>query len=185
MAPASADQLMALRRRWRMIAIVALLVPALAGAALTLMPARYTATGILLYDPAGAAPPGTALEVGGDDTPDEDAITASQSAIITSLPAAAALAQALHLAARPEFNAALRRRSWIGAIMSRLHRQPAEVPSNAVALAAQRALAVNVISGSRILSVSFTSRDPALAAAGANFAMQNYLDHQRLHPSRI
>jgi polysaccharide biosynthesis transport protein len=40
-------------------------------------------------------------------------------------------------------------------------------------------LAVNVLSGSRILSVSFTSRDPALAAAAANLAMQLYLDHQR------
>ena len=89
MAPALADQWMALRRRWRMIAVIALLVPCLAGATLSLMPARYTAMGILLYDPGNAAPPGTALEAGGANAPDEDAITASKSAIISSLPAAA------------------------------------------------------------------------------------------------
>jgi succinoglycan biosynthesis transport protein ExoP len=177
--PPLVDQLLALRRRWRLIFLTTLLVPALAGAALTRMPARYTASGVLLYDPADAAPPGTALEVGGDDTPDEDAITASQSAIITSLPAATALATALNLAARPEFNAALRHPSWISSLLDRLRKRPAVAHSNAVALAAQRALAVNILSGSRILSVSFTSRDPALAAAGVNFAMQHYLDHQR------
>jgi capsular exopolysaccharide synthesis family protein len=178
LAPPLVDQLMALRRRWRRILFVTLLLPALACAVLIWMPARYTASGILLYDPAGAAPPGSTL-TGGEDTPDEDAITASQSAIITSLPAVTALAAQLDLAARPEFNAALRQRSWLQRLRSHWRTQRNAAQSNAVALATQRALAVNVLSGSRILSVSFSSRDPALAAAGANSAMQQYLRHQR------
>ena len=178
-APTLIDQLLALRRRWRLIFLLTLLVPGLAGIVLSRMPNRYTALGVLLYDPADASPPGTALQVGGDDTPDEDAITASQSAIITSLPAAVAMAASLHLAARPEFNAALRGRGLVARLLGRWRHRPAIAPANAVALAVQRALAVNVLSGSRVLSVSFTSRDPALAASGANFAMQHYLDHQR------
>jgi capsular exopolysaccharide synthesis family protein len=178
MAPPLVDQLMALRRRWRRILFVTLLLPALACAVLIGMPARYTATGILLYDPAGAAPPGSAL-AGAVDAPDEDAITASQSAIITSLPAVTALAAQLDLAALPEFNAALRQRSWLQRFCSLWQTHRTAPQSNAVALAAQKALAVNVLSGSRILSVSFSSRDPVLAAAGANFAMQQYLRHQR------
>ena len=52
------DQLLAFRRRWRMILAVTLLLPALALLALSRMPPHYTATGILLYDPADSAPPG-------------------------------------------------------------------------------------------------------------------------------
>jgi polysaccharide biosynthesis transport protein len=173
------DQMMALRRRWRLIFLVTLLVPGLVGLALLRMPERYAATGILLYDPADAAPPGTSVEIGGADVPDEDAITASQSAIITSLPAVAALTDRLDLAARPEFNAALRQRSYFARLRDFWQMRPKAGQADSVALAAQQALAVNVLSGSRILSVSFTSRDPALAAAAANLAMQLYLDHQR------
>jgi capsular exopolysaccharide synthesis family protein len=178
-APALLDQVMALRRRWRLIALVSLLVPGLTGIALLKMPTRYTATGILLYDPADAAPPGSSLEPGGANAADEDAITASQAAIITSLPAVAALVARLGLTTRPEFNAGLRHPSALARLLAHLQSRPAAALSNHVVLAAQQALAVNVLPGSRILSVSFTSRDPALAAAGANLTMQLYLEHQR------
>jgi succinoglycan biosynthesis transport protein ExoP len=178
-APSLLDQLMALRRRWRLILVMTLVVPGLVGIALLRMPACYTATGILLYDPADASPPGTAFEAAGSEAPDEDAITESQSAIITSLPAATALAQQLHLRVLPEFNAVLRAKPWFTGIIPGWPRQR-QIPDAArVALTVQRALAVNVLSGSRILSVSFTSRDPAVAAAGANLAMQLYFDHER------
>jgi capsular exopolysaccharide synthesis family protein len=177
-APALLDQVMALRRRWRLIFLVTFLVPGLAGTALLKMPTRYTATGILLYDPADAAPPGSSPAFGGANAADEDAITASQTAIITSLPAVAALVARLDLAARPEFNTALRRQSWLARRLADFRKRPA-AQSNSVVLAVQQALAVNVLPGSRILSVSFTSRDPALAAAAANLTMQLYLEHQR------
>ena len=57
-APVLADQLLVLRRRWRLILAVSLAVPALALAAMLFSPASYTATGIVLYDPASAAIPG-------------------------------------------------------------------------------------------------------------------------------
>ena len=178
-SPALLDQVMALRRRWRLIFLVTLLVPGLTGIALLKMPTRYTATGILLYDPADAAPPGSSPEIGSANAADEDAITASQAAIISSLPAVAKLVARLDLTTRPEFNATLRQQSWLTRVLAHLQSRPASARSNNVVLAAQQALAVNVLSGSRILSVSFTSRDPALAAAGANLTMQLYLEHQR------
>ena len=48
-----------------------------------------------------------------------------------------------------------------------------------LAQAVLRRLDVAVLPGSRILTVSFTSRDPQLAAAAANLAMQLYLNHER------
>ncbi len=177
-APALLDQIMALRRRWRLIFLATLLVPGLAGIGLLKMPTHYTATGILLYDPADAAPPGSSPEIEGANATDEDAITASQTAIITSSPAVAALVARLDLTARPEFNAALRHPSWLARRLAYFRKPPASAQSNVV-LAAQQALAVNVLAGSRILSVSFTSCDPTLAAAAANLTMQLYLEHQR------
>lgn len=171
------EQLLALRRRWRMILLTALLLPALTALVLAGMPPRYTATGILLYDPADSAPPGGTPNPDVDSL-DQDAVTASQGAIITSLPSVRLLARRLHLAARPEFNPALKHLPWPLLLLHGWRSRPGP-GSGGVALAAQKALSVNVLSGSRVLSVSFTSQDPALAAAGANLAMQLYLDHER------
>ncbi len=138
------------------------------------MPATYTATGILLYDPDSATPPGGPPN-GAMDAQNQDAITESQSAVIASLPAARLMASQLNLARLPEYRATLASRLWPFRILSR----PA--PPDPVALAAQvrRNLAVTIVPGSRILAVSFSSTDPALAAQGANLAMQIYLDHER------
>jgi capsular exopolysaccharide synthesis family protein len=169
-----AEQLLTLRRRWRIIFCAAVLMPGLAGAALSLLPKNYTATGILLYDPAGAAPPGDNNAY--FENQDEDAIIASQSAILTSLPAARTLAAQLNLAQNPAFNPALRRRPWY-AFWPAL---PAAKPGpDAVALAARAALSVTVPPNSRILAVSFTGPEQNLAAAAANLAMRLYLNQQR------
>jgi succinoglycan biosynthesis transport protein ExoP len=172
------DQLAALRRRWRMILSITLLLPVLAGLALSRMPPRYTATGILLYDPADSAPPG---ELGDPDINalDQDAITESQGAIITSLPSATALAEQLNLSARPEFNATLRHHPWFVSLFVKTTASDTKSQTENVALAAQKALSVDVLSGSRVLAVNFNSLDPVLAAAGANLAMQLYVDHER------
>jgi capsular exopolysaccharide synthesis family protein len=141
------------------------------------MPARYTATGIVLYDPAGAAPPGNNTTL--LDDRDEDAIVASQSAIITSLPAARALAAQLNLAQNPAFNPALRPPSWLSRLLPAAWRaRPAPGPDSA-ALAVRQALRVTVLPNSRVLAISFTGGDPALAASAANLAMQLYLTQQR------
>ncbi len=173
------DQLLALRRRWRMILLVTLLLSAIAALILSGIPPRYTATGILLYDPADSLPPGN-LPSPNITSMDEDAITASQGAIITSLPSAALLASRLNISVRPEFNPALRRKGWFGRLLQRwFHVAPIKSSTGRVALKVQKALAVNILPGSRVISVSFSSRDPGLAAAGANLAMQLYLEHER------
>lgn len=167
-APGLAEQLLSLRRRWRIILACTLLIPGLAGAALLHMPVTYTATGILLYDPDSAVVPGDAA-ASPEDAQNQDAITASQSAVIASLPAARMLATQLNLASRPEYS---NHGSW----PFRNHTAP---DADTVAQAARRNLNVAVLPGSRVLSVSFTSTDPALAANAANLAMQIYLDHER------
>lgn len=173
-APALADQLLALRRRWRLILAATLAVPALAAAFMLLSPADYTATGIVLYDPASAAIPGDSDNLP-QNSANEDAVTASQAAIIASLPAATQIAQQLNLITLPEFNPSLRPRHFPFSLL------PAPKPPDAAAVAQDvlRALDVNVMPGSRVLTVSFSSRDPALAAAAANLAMQLYLRHER------
>jgi len=175
-----AEQLLTLRRRWRLIFCAAALVPALAILLLALTPPRYTATGILLYDPAGAAPPGD--NAGLMDDRDEDAVVASQSAIIASLPAARAMAGQLQLAQNPAFNPALRRPPWppwLSGLLPEAWKEAPKPGPDSVALAVRQALRVAVLPGSRVLVISFTDGDANLAAAAANLAMQLYLAQQR------
>jgi capsular exopolysaccharide synthesis family protein len=175
-----AEQLLTLRRRWRLILCAAALLPSLACLLLSLLPPRYTATGILFYDPAGAAPPGD--NTGLIDEQDEDAVVASQSAIITSLPAARAIAAQLDLAQDPTFNPALRRLPWplwLSGLLPATWKAAPKPGPDAAALAVRQALNVAVLPDSRVLAISFTGGDPNLAAAAANLAMQLYLTEQR------
>jgi capsular exopolysaccharide synthesis family protein len=155
------------------LVLAVLLVPAAAWVALGQIATPYTATGIMLYDPAGAAPPG-------DLPPDlgalvSNSVVASQAAIIDSLPAARELTVRLHLAGDPEFDPAARRHIWTG--WWPLHPKP--IDPDAVASRVRAALAVSVPPSSNVLTVSFTSRDPALSAAAVNLAMQLYLGQER------
>ena len=168
-APGLAEQLLVLRRRWRVVFGTTGLVIFITCLLLGPMSARYTATGVLLYDPQNA------LAAGGDPAAppvgqlNEAAVTASQIEVIDSLPAAAALADRLHLAQRPEFNPALRH-SLLGS---------RAVDPAAVVARVRRALDVSVVPDSRVMTVSFTSDNAAVATEAANIAMQLYLDHER------
>jgi capsular exopolysaccharide synthesis family protein len=172
--PGLADQLLALRRRWRIILLATLLVPGVTGLVLAWQTPAYTATGILLYDPDNAFIPGDATSPTAD-AQNEDAVTASQSAVIASLPSATALAAQLSLAALPEYNASFRRIPWPLSLL--LHPRPPGAA--ALADAVRHRLSVAVLPGSRVLTVAYTSTDPTLAANAANLAMQLYLDHER------
>lgn len=178
MVPASriglADQLLGLRRRWPVILAATLALPFLVGAVEWCLPVTYTATGTLLYDPAAAAIPGD-LSSPLADIQNNDAATASQAAVIDSLPAALALSSRLHAVSLPVFNPALVAPRWP---FSLLHRAAAPGQATLAGMIA-RALNVAVLPGSRVLSVSFTSTDPAVAAQAANLAMRIYIDHQR------
>ncbi len=171
--PPLADQLLVFRRRWRVVLACGLSLPAIALAVLLTRPALYTATGIVLYAPENAAVPGDNTNIP-QDAANEDEITASQAEIIASLPAAQQIVRRLNLATVPEFNPSLRRHGLLAWLL------PAKpLAPNAVAQNVQRALSVNVLPGSHILTVSFTSRDPELSADAANLAMRLYLDHER------
>jgi capsular exopolysaccharide synthesis family protein len=171
--PGLAEQLLPLRRRWRVILACCLLVPGLTLAVLLKMPVAYTATGVLLYDPSSAKVPGdsTSSVLDGEN---QDSITASQSAVIASLPAAAAIAAQLNLAAVPELAPRAARFPF-----SLLHPQAPAPDHEALAEAVRNRLAVSVMPGSRVLTVSFTSTDPSLAAAVVNAAMGHYITHER------
>ncbi len=146
------SQLAMLRRHWRLILWSMLLVPGAVGVAVLRMTPQYTAIGSMLYDPSAALPPEDNRS-NVPDTLDEDALTASQAAIITSGPVLTALSDQLKLAGRPEFQA------------------------NPQRIAA--AMTVTMVPNSRVLNIAFTSKDPALSAAAVNLAMQLYLQHER------
>src|ERR1700734_474500 len=99
--PSLAEQFLCLRRRWRIVLGCTLAVFGLTSCVLAHLPLTYTATGILLYAPEDATVPDRAPQ---PVTPDEDAVTASQTAVIASLPAARALVTQLDLAAQPGFS---------------------------------------------------------------------------------
>lgn len=172
--PTFAEQMLMLRRHWRLILACTILIPALAALVLAALPARYSAKGILLYDPAAASLPGSAATAPGNAL-DEDEITASQGAIIASLPTAAAIAQTLDLAQNPDFNHALRPRPFPLSLLPR----PAALNAAQLAAEIQNRLGISVLPGSRVISVSFAARSPQLAANAANLAMQLYLNHER------
>ena len=170
--PSLAAQLLCLRRRWRIVLGCTLAVFGLTSSVLAHLPLTYTATGILLYAPEDATVPDRAsLPV----MQDEDAVTASQTAVIASLPAARALVTQLNLAAQPGFGHARKPAPWP---LSLLEGRGAP-DADALAAAARRALQVAVVPGSDVLTVSFTAENPALAAAAVNLAMRLYLDHER------
>jgi capsular exopolysaccharide synthesis family protein len=177
--PSMADQWLVARRRWRVILATTGLVVCLTCLALAQMTPRYTASGILLYDPESTAIPGDPLAVPDQAAINEDAVTASQAAVIASLPAARELAARLNLAAVPEFNPARRGVPWPLSALPPRWLPARNADPDAAAAAARRALAVSVLPESRVITVAFTASDPALAAAAANLAMSIYLDHER------
>lgn len=167
------EQILLLRRRWLTFLLAALLVPATAWVILGLVGPQYTAMGIMLYDPVGAAPPGDLPQ----DLPAlvSNAVVTSQAAIIDSLPAARRLAAALDLADDPGFNPRLKRHFWSGWLPERA--RPAD--PDALADIVRDSLSVTVPPDSNVLTVAFTSGNPQLSAAAANMAMQIYLGQER------
>ena len=171
-----ADLLLTLRRRWRLIAAIAIILPALTLLGLRRIAPRYQAQGTLLYAPVDFAP--KLLQGVITANPGTDAVMASQAAIIRSLPIINGLIKTLHLAQRPAFNPALAPppawRRWLG--YQAIKAKPS--PDTIIAITEQ-ALNVMAVPNSRVIEVIFTSTDPVLAAKAVNLVMRLYLDHQR------
>ncbi|WP_419758231.1 GumC family protein [Acidisoma sp.] len=149
------------RQLWTIV-IPMLLMPALGFVAVSRMPLLYTATGTVIYDPAGYAP--EVLQSILKTDPTTDAVVASQGAILASLSIAHRVSLDLDLGHQPGFT-------------SRPHSSPA---ARSLLLDAQvlRSIAVVPINDSRVFAVSFTARNPMIAAAVTNRIMDLYLADQ-------
>jgi polysaccharide biosynthesis transport protein len=162
-APAGADQLRgAVARQLWMIVVPFLLAPVIGFLAVSRMPMLYTAIGTVIYDPAGYTP--EVLQSILKTDPTTDTVVASQGAILASLSIAHRVAVNLDLADQPGF-------------ASPPNTPPAQ---RSLMLDAKvlRAIAVSPVNDSRVFAVSFTARNPWLAAAAANEIMDLYLADQ-------
>jgi len=161
--PAVAEQLRGViaRQLW-MIVIPLLLTPALGFLAVSRMPMLYTATGTVIYDPAGYTP--EVLQSILKSDPTTDTVVASQGAILASLFIAHRVAGDLKLGSQAGF-------------ASPPDMAPAQ-QSLMLDAAVLRAIAVTPVNDSRVFAVSFTARNPVLAADVTNKIMDLYLADQ-------
>ncbi len=149
------------RQLWALL-LPALLIPALGFLAVARMPTLYTATGTVIYDPAGYTP--DVLQSILKTDPTTDTVVASQGAILGSLSIAHRVAVSLDLADQPGF--------------ASRQRLPENERALALDAAVLRATSVTTVDDSRVFAVSFTARDAALAAAAVNRIMDLYLADQ-------
>ncbi len=179
--------LMMLRRRIVPLLACAVVIPGLAWIALHQTTPRYTATGTLIYDPNEYKPRELQSILRVDPT--TQAIMASQAEVLRGLRSIERVADQLDLFGKPEFNPARRPASTLARLANWARRRvglrvpeppdpTAEPARNAVLLATQQALEVQPVSGSRVLEVSFTSADPALAASVVNRVIDVYIRDQ-------
>jgi capsular exopolysaccharide synthesis family protein len=165
------------------------LVPLVAAIAVHRAVPRYTATGTVMLESSAYAVQELQSILRTD--PASDAVMASQAEIVRSSRLAERLLDRMALGEREEFNPALRPPSGLERLGTRLRdwlapsrAAPAAAPELALASrealiqAAQNAIAVQTVRSSRVMTVSFTSEDRALAARAANFVMELYLADQ-------
>jgi capsular exopolysaccharide synthesis family protein len=171
------------RRKWPFLAST-VLCPLLAFIALSQLTPNYTASGTLLYDAAeyNVRELQSILRV----DPITDAVMATQAEVLRGMPVVEQVATRLNLFANPDFNPALRPQPWLRRAFHRMVGAadvtvpdimgPQLDPSrNATLAAVHAALVVTPLKASHVLEVSFTARDPVLAAAAANHAMDAYV----------
>ena len=177
------------RRRWMFLGC-ALLIPLCALLIIRQATPRYTASGMLLYEPSEYKAREMQSILQADPT--TEAVMASQAEILHSLHIAERVATQINLFSNPKFDAALRppgiaRRvfnrvsAWLGADVTPPHDimgpSPDDNRTNTL-LAVQGALEAHTVKFSRVLEVSFTAQDRLVAAAAANQAMDVYIKDQ-------
>ena len=178
------------RRKWLLLASI-LLCPLLAYVAITQLTPRYTATGTLLYDASEYRL--RELQSIQRVDPITDAVMTSQAEVLRGLPVVEQVMNRLNLLTNPEFNVALRPRSWLQRMFAAIQGMlsaPGPPPDgelsgpqldpdrNATLSAVQTALTVTPVKTSHVLEVSFTAQDPVIAAAAVNIAMDVYIKSQ-------
>lgn len=186
----SASQLLAILRRHKLVFLAcAVLIPLAGLIALRQIPARYTASGMLIYEPNEYK--AAALQSVLREGPTTEATMASQAEILQSLKIAQRVAERGQLYANPEFNRGLRPPTVLRLLLRGIlpGQEPGVGPEpimgptldanrNAVMLAVQAALHAKPVRYSRVLEVNFTAQDPIVAAAAVNNAMDLYVKDQ-------
>lgn len=180
-----------LRRRRLAIGLTALLVPLLAWIAIGQITPRYSATATVLYEPNGFAARELQSILRVDPT--TEAVMFSQAEIVRSLRTAERVADDFGLQNLPEFNADLRpvglMLRWLKQVRTIIvtpltdggaaaEGHDVDDSRNAVAFAVREAITVTTPKSSRVLEITFTSRDRRLAAAVANSIAAYYIDDQ-------
>ena len=183
-----------LRRRRLALVGTALVVPLLAWIALGQITPRYSAIATILYEPNAFAARELQSILRVDPT--TEAVMFSQAEIIRGLHIAERVTDRFALQDRAEFNPALhpqgRLQRWLGqiraipSVLDAWFRGSSAVPAPAdpadsrsdAALAVREATSVTTPKASRVLEVTFTSRDRNLAAAAANAIADLYIHDQ-------
>ena len=163
---------------------VTLLVPIAGIVAVHRLTPVYTASGMLIYEPNEYK--AQAMQSVLRQDPATEATMASQAELLQSLHIAQKLAERGGLENNPEFNPARRPPSWTKRLLAWMPRDPppdVQGPvlnqnRDAMLLAVQAALHAKPVRFSRVLEVTFTARDPIVAAAAVNNAMDVYIKDQ-------
>lgn len=174
------------RRRLPLIATI-LLVPLVAWLALGRMTPRYSAAATVLYEPNAFSVRELQSILRVDPT--TEAVMSSQAEIVRGLTIAERVADQLHLAENPEFDAVLRKpgllqkglkqvSAWLDKDKAAPAAADPEEARSAVALAVRDATSVAIAKSSRVLEITFTSEDRRLAAAAANLIAALYIRDQ-------
>ncbi len=172
-----------LRQRRRTFIAVLVLVPLCAWFALRQVTPVYTATGALIYEPAGYKV--RELQSILREDPTTEGMMVSQAEILQSLHIAAQVAQRGNLFDNPEFNPSLRP-SGLLSLLSGGDPAPdsnsigpvVDPNRNRVLQATRAALHAAPVHFSHVIEVSFTAGDAHVAAAAVNNAMDAYIKEQ-------
>ncbi len=190
LSPGAAFQV--LRRRRLVFALSLVGIPALAWIALQQAVPRYTAAAMVLYEPTAYAARELQSVLRADPT--TEPVISSQAEIVRGLPIAARVAAEFHLHDDPEFNAALRRPSWLARWLDQARTLTAwwrsdELPASSgpalssdtrdeVETAVRDAITAGTAKASRVLEIGFASKDRRLAADAANAIARLYIQDQ-------
>ena len=183
--------LAALRRRRVALLANILLWPLFAFIAVKQVAPTYTATGSLVYEPSEykVRELQSVLQV----DPTTEAVMASQAEILCGLHVVQRVAERGNLYDNPEFNSALRPHGHVQRAIEAVHAWFAPVlrdgqtgltgpthdaTRDATLLTVQEAFEAHTVKTSRVLEVSFTARNPQVAATAVNNAMDIYIKDQ-------
>jgi capsular exopolysaccharide synthesis family protein len=185
------------QRQWTLIATIVLL-PLCAFIILRQITPVYTATGSLLYEPSQYTLREMQSILRADPT--TEAIMASQAELLHSLHIAQTVASRGNLFDDPEFNATLRPLNLgqrfvrdISHLLGMEEAMPDDplygpAPNGArdrTLVAVQDALHANPVRFSHVIEITFTARNPLIAAAAVNNAMDTYIKDQYAKKHRM